>query len=233
MKKVVNVLTCCLLVLTLSGCGTKEASENKESKKEYYCEDGNLNGTVCEIIATEDAIESCDKDYKLNDGKCVKTSSIKAQATKSCSDGYELKNDSCVSKNGVDRELVPACRGGIQEKFDYDPERNYYYRSVRAEDHKCIVQICQNADGTDCYEDYVEPIYELGCENGMKEIDGKCYKTSKVKTTYTCSEGKLSGSKCTITETKEITNTCKTEGFTYNTESKTCEKVTTTDALEK
>ena len=231
MKKTMQFLLCGVLVLTLAGCG--ETKEALVDEKEYYCEEGTLKGQNCEVVETEEAESTCEDGYKITDGKCVKTTSVKATATKTCSDGYELKNGSCLSKTGVDRELVPACRGGIQEKFNYDPDRNYYYRSVRAEDHKCIVQICQNADGTDCYEDYVEPIYELGCENGMKEVDGKCYKTSNVKTTYTCKEGKLSGSKCTITDTKDVTNTCKTAGFTYNTENKQCEKVTTTKALEK
>lgn len=233
MKKIINILIGIMLVLTMSGCGNKEASEKKANTKEYYCETGTLNGENCEIVETEEAIQACDKDYKLTDGKCVKTTTEKAKATKTCSNGYELKNDSCLSKEGTDRDLVPACRGGITNKFSYDKERNYYYRSVRAEDHKCIVQICKTADGKDCYEDYVEPIYELACPSGTKEVSGKCYKTSKVKTTYTCEKGKLSGSKCTITDTKNVTNTCQTEGFTYNATSKVCEKVTTTKAILK
>ncbi len=233
MKKVLSILLSCMLVLSVTGCGNEVAKENEEKPKEYYCETGTLNGENCEVVEAEEVTPTCDKDYKLTDGKCVKTTTAKAKATKTCSDGYELKNGSCLSKTGTDRDLIPACRGGINKEFSYDAERNYYYRSVRAEDHKCIVQICKTADGKDCYEDYVEPIYELGCPSGTKEVDGKCYKTSKVKTTYSCEKGKLNGSKCTITDTKEVTNTCQTEGFTYNNESKQCEKITTTKALEK
>ena len=238
MKKTVNILTCCLLVLTLSGCGTKEASENKETKKEYYCEEGNLNGTVCEIIATEDAVETCDKDYKLTDGKCVKTTTEDAKATKTCEDGYTLSGSNCVSDKTYDKVTTKECR--LPEKYDIgeytDIDGNKSTNSAYVKDGECWYSACTDWDNGICYGGEInrtEFTTVTSCPSDTKEIGGKCYKTSKVKTEYTCSEGKLDGKKCTITDSKEVTNTCKTDGFTYNAESKNCEKVTTTEALEK
>ena len=230
MKKVLNIFVCCLLVLTLSGCGTKEASENKETKKEYYCEEGNLNGTVCEIIATEDAVETCDKDYKLTDGKCVKTTTIDAKATKSCSDGYTLKDNACVGDKTYDKLTTKEC------VLPKDLKDEGFTKGSLNEEGKCSTSMCVKYRDDVCMDGVIEeydPTTVNACPSGTKEIDGKCYKTSNVKSAYTCSEGKLNGKKCTITETKEVTNACKTEGFTYNAESKQCEKVTTTEALEK
>ncbi len=230
MKKVLNILVCCMLVLSLAGCGTKEASDNKENGKEYYCEEGNLNGTVCEIIATEDAVETCDKDYKLTDGKCVKTTTKDAKATKSCSDGYTLNGSTCVSDKTYDKVTTKEC------VLPKDLADEGFSKGSLNEEGKCSTSACAKYRDGECIDgaiDEYDPTTVTACPSGTKEIDGKCYKTSKVKTTYTCSEGKLSGSKCTITDSKEVTNTCKTDGFTYNAESKQCEKVTTTEALKK
>lgn len=230
MKKVLSIFLGGILVLTITGCGNEAASESKEPKKEYYCETGTLKGENCEIVETEKVIQTCDKDYKLTDGKCKKTTTTKAKATKTCSDGYTLSGSNCLSKETVDKILEYYC---VESYTQHQESNGWYYQALRVENDSCVIKICKDGPNKGCYETSAEAKGRLICPSGTKEVNGKCYKTSKVKTTYTCEKGKLNGSKCTITDTKEVTNTCKTEGFTYNIESKQCEKVTTTKALEK
>lgn len=230
MKKVLSILLGGMLVLTITGCGNEVAKESEEKQKEYYCETGTLNGENCEIVETEESTQTCEENYKLTDGKCVKTTTANAKATKSCSDGYTLSGSTCLSKEAVEKQLENYC---VESYTQHQESNGWYYQALRVEGYTCVLKICTDGPTEGCYETTAEAKGRLVCPSGTKEVSGKCYKTSTVKTTYTCEKGKLNGSKCTITDTKEITNTCKTEGFTYNTESKQCEKITTTKALEK
>ncbi len=238
MKKVLCILLSSMLILTVSGCGNEVAKESEEKPKEYYCETGTLNGENCEVVETEEATPTCDKDYKLTNGKCVKTTTTNAKATKTCSDGYTLSGSNCLSKTTYDKVTTKKCLLpakydiGEYETVDGTKSKNTAYE----ENGECWYNACTDWDNGVCYGGEVnrtEYTTVTSCPSGTKEVSGKCYKTSKVKTTYTCESGKVNGSKCTVTDTKDVTNTCKTEGFTYNTESKQCEKITTTKALEK
>ncbi len=230
MKKALNILLCGILALTITGCGSNEAKEAKEDQKEYYCETGTLKGKNCETVETEESVATCEDDYKLTDGKCVKTTTIKAAATKTCSDGYTLNGGTCVSNEATEKVATQECI------LPQDLAAEGFTKGSLNDEGKCSTSMCVKYRDDICMDGVIEeyePTTVNACPSGTKEIDGKCYKTSTVKTTYTCKEGKLSGSKCTITDTKEVTNTCKTDGFTYNAESKQCEKITTTKALEK
>lgn len=230
LKKIFSILLCALLVLTLSGCGEEKVNEEKENKKEYYCETGTLKGENCEVVETEEVTLTCEKDYKLTDGKCVKTTSTNATAKKSCSDGYTLSGSTCISQSTVEKQLEKYC---VESYTQHQETNGWYYQALRVENEACLIRICKDGPTEGCYETYAEAKGRLVCPSGTTEVDGKCHKTSKVKTTYSCSKGKLNGTKCNVTDTKDATNTCKTEGFTYNTEAKQCEKITTTKALEK
>ncbi len=231
MKKVLSILLGGMLVLTITGCGSEVAKESKEKQKEYYCETGTLNGENCEVVETEEATQTCEEDYNLADGKCTKTTTTNAKATKTCSDDYTLSSNTCLSKETYDKVTTQECR--LPAKFAND---NYAGNKAYVKNGECWYTACTDYDNGECVggeENRTEFTTVTACPSGTKEVSGKCYKTSTVKTTYTCEEGTVNDFKCTITDTKEITNTCKTEGFTYNTESKQCEKVTTTKALEK
>ena len=230
MRRVLSILLSGMLVLTLSGCGNEVAKEGEEKPKEYYCEAGTLNGENCEVIETEEATPTCEENYKLTDGKCVKTTTTNAKATKTCSDGYTLSGSTCLSKTTYDKVTTKDCV--LPQKLKDEG----FSKGDLESDGKCHTSMCAKWNGDMCMDGIIEeyePTTVTSCPSGTKEVSGKCYKTSTVKTTYTCETGKVNGSKCTITDTKDVTNTCKTEGFTYNTESKQCEKVTTTKALEK
>ncbi len=238
MKKVLSILLCGVLALTITGCGSNEAKEAKEDQKDYYCETGTLKGQNCETVETEEAVATCEDDYKLTDGKCVKTTTANATATKTCSEGFTLSGNNCLSNETYDKVTTQECR--LPKEFDIgeytDIDGKTSKNTVYEENGECWYSACTHwyegkCDGGEINR--TEYTTVTACPSDTKEIDGKCYKTSTVKTTYTCKEGKLSGSKCTITDTKDVTNTCKTAGFTYNTESKRCEKITTTKALEK
>ena len=229
MKKNFNILLVGMVVLTLSACGNTE-NVNKEVQKEYYCEEGTLNGQTCEVVATEEVSQTCDEGYKLTDGKCVKTTTTNAKATKSCSEGYTLSGSTCLSKKTVEKVIEKYC---VESYTQHQESNGWYYQALRVENGGCVIRICKDGPTEGCYETTAEAKGRLVCPSGTKEVNNKCYKTSKVKTTYSCDAGKLNGSKCTITDTKEVTNTCQTKGFTYNETTKNCEKVTTTQALEK
>ena len=233
MKKVLNILLCSVLALTLTACG-----EKKESSKNYYCEEGTLNGENCEIIETEEVKQSCEEGYTLEDGKCTKTTTTTAKASQSCSDGYTLSGNTCLSKETYDKVTSQECllpaEYDIGEYTYADGTKMKNVASV--EDGECWYNSCNTWKNGICYGGSLaktEFTTVTACPSGTKEVSGKCYKTSQVKTTYTCENGTLDGSKCTTTETKEPLNNCETDGFTYNSENKTCEEITTTKALEK
>lgn len=230
MRKILSILLGEMLVLTISGCGNEVAKESEENQKEYYCEAGTLNGENCEIVETEEATQTCEEGYKMTDGKCEKTTTENAKATKTCSDGYTLSGSNCLSTKTYDKVTTKKC------VLPKDLADQGFEKGSLNEEGKCSTYACSKYRDGECVDaaiDEYEPTTVTSCPSGTKEVSGKCYKTSKVKTTYTCEDGTLDGSKCTITDTKEITSICKTEGFTYNAESKQCEKVTTTKALEK
>ncbi len=230
MKKVLYILLSSMLVLTMTGCGNENTKKENVKQKEYYCEEGTLKGENCEVTETEEAVQTCNDGYKLTDGKCVKTTTTNAKATKSCSSGYTLSGSSCISKQASQKVIEHYC---VQSYTQQKESNGWYYQALRVENSSCVIRICRKGPNEDCYVTNAEAKGRLVCPSGTKEIDGKCYKTSKVKTTYSCSEGKLNGSKCTVTDTQEATYTCKTEGYTYNSTSKQCEKITSTKALEK
>ena len=95
MKKILSILLCSIIVLTVCGCGNKTT---KEKQKEYYCETGTLKDGVCELVETEEATKTCEEGYNLTDGKCVKTNTTNAKATKSCSSGYTLNGSNCLGQ---------------------------------------------------------------------------------------------------------------------------------------
>ena len=234
MKKVLNVLLCSMLVLSLAACGKEE----KEMAKEYYCEEGILNGANCEIRETEEVKQTCEDGYNLENGKCIKTTSINAKANQSCEAGYSLNGNTCLSNETYDKVSSQECllpkEYDIGEYTDVDgrvTQNNAYER-----DGECWYNACTDWDNNICHGGVMKK-YEFttitSCPSGTEEINGNCYKTSQVKTTYSCEKGILQGSKCVSTESKDPLNICETDGFSYNLEKQTCEKITTTKALEK
>lgn len=218
-----------LILNTVVGCGSKK-DLTSEKEEQYYCEKGTLKGKDCEIVESEEAMLSCSDGYELNEKKCVKTTTTNAKVNQSCSEGYTLSGNTCVSKQDVAKKLENYC---VESYTQHQEDNGWYYQALRVEGYSCVIRICTDGPTKGCYETTAEAKGRLVCPSGTKEINGKCYKTSKVKTTYSCDTGDLSGSKCNISDIKEPTNICKTDGYVYNDTTKQCEKITNVKALKK
>ena len=229
MKKIMIGLS---LVFILTGC-------DKEKQIAYYCEEGTLKNKKCEVITTEEANITCKKGYTLKKDKCTKTKEEKATATKTCSDGYNLGGSVCLSIKSYKKITNKKCvlpTGISEQTIEMADGSGKFNTNAYVENNKCLYTTCTsfNEEGKCLAMETKETSFkdETVCENGMMEVSGRCYKTSKVKTTYVCYEGKLKKQKCQITTEIPVTVKCSTD-YTYNSQTKQCEKVTVTEALIK
>lgn len=226
MKKVMILF---IVLIIVTGCG----------KKELYCEEGILKDNNCEISFTEEASLSCAKGYKLKNGKCIKTETKNATKVKTCKDGYNLGGSICLSIKSYEKETIKKCvlPNGVK-KTTYEMADGSAKISNKAyeESGKCFYHICEKKDESGkCLNINIKEIpykKETICSAGMMEVDGRCYKTSKVKTAYVCYEGTLSKKKCKITKNSNVIAKCR-EGYTYNRSKKLCEKIITEEPLER
>lgn len=223
-KKLFGILLCIGLILSITGCGNKD-----EKNIVLYCDEGTLKDDKCEIVSTMEAIPSCEEGYTLESDTCTKVEKTDAKATKSCNSGYKLSGSTCISNTATEKEISYYCN---ESSTMTQHDNGWWYQALKAEKGVCYLKICQEGKNKGCYETTAEAFSKLVCPSNTKEINGKCYKTTSIKTEYSCSEGKLNGSKCEITKTSEIINNCE-DGYTYNNESKLCEQITIVDAKEK
>ena len=236
-----------ITLLLLVGCGDKKeapandntvnGSASTETEKNLYCEEGTLKDGKCEIVLTTEGTSTCESGYTLKDGKCTKTETVNAKSTKTCDKDYTLSGSTCISTKTYNKETKKVCE--LTKEFDRGSYKWVDGQTMKStafvEDGKCQNSTCSRFKDGVCVEGVigeVEFTEKKVCPSGTKEINGKCYKTATPKTTYSCTEGKLSKNKCTVTKEVEPTVTCENE-YTYNSETKQCEKINIVEAQEK
>ena len=239
-----------VLLLLLVGCGEKKESPSTnnanntvtdssttETNKNLYCEEGTLKDGKCEIVLTAEGTSKCESGYTLKDGKCTKTENVNAKATKTCDKDYTLSGSTCVSTKTYDKVTTKKCV--LPAKYDIGEYENIDGKkttnSAYVKDGECWYNACTHwYDGKCDGGEFNRTEYTTitSCPSGTKEISGKCKKTATPKTTYSCEDGTLNKNKCTVTKEIDPTVTCENE-YTYNNETKQCEKINIVEAQEK
>lgn len=240
MKKIISFLLMGILIISLPGCGKKEEAP---APKDYYCEKGTLRGNNCELALTEESIKVCENGYQQIEDKCIKTEIVDAQAIKTCPTGFKILNDKCISEVDIPKLENKDCvlpleqdKGTIKvlENGSYINSSNKAY----IKDNVCYISIWEDYNATlDAYFNNKTYVNEFTttytCPSGTEEIEGKCYQVTELKDGYNCEQGELDNDKCTITDVRNLIDVCQTEGFIYNADNNTCERIDLTTALEK
>ena len=153
--------------------------KTSEPKKEPYCKNG----------------------LTLKDNKCVGTQ--KTNATPKCKTGqYNSKSGKCevsVATNDGNKK----CSGQNQDPKDQMMSNGKCSRGKPAnDDNTCYGNdkfIADNSGGPNagwCYNPSGDYTPDITCPSGQTAKDGKCYKVTTSDPTYSCSSGKLEGTKC-------------------------------------
>ncbi len=237
-----------IILLLLIGCGDKKESSSNtdntptgsstpETNKQLYCEEGTLKDDKCEIVLTTEGTTKCETDYALKDGKCTKTETLAAKSTKTCDKDYTLSGNICISTETYDKETQKVCE--LTKEYDRGSYKwvngEEMESSAFVDEGKCYNSACSRFKDGVCVDIVVAEVSFIDkqtCQSGTKEVNGQCHKTATPKTTYTCEEGTLNNNKCTITKEVDPTITCENE-YTYNSETKQCEKINIVEAQEK
>ncbi len=192
---------------------------NVNSKSYTKVKEVPVVATTCHKVNSVKPVMACAKGYELIDEKCQKEATVNAKATKTCSDGYTLNGSNCLSNTTYNKVATKECILP-QNLKDQD-----FSKGSLNEEGKCSTYACAKYRDGECVdivmEEY-EPTTVTSCPSGTKEVSGKCYKTSTVKTTYSCENGKLANNMCLIMVENEPTPSCE-DGYVYNEECNVCE----------
>lgn len=182
--------------------------------------------------------QTCDEGFTLIEGECTKETSTPAKRDLSCEQGYVLSGNAC--RQEFAKESVTECIIPTDYEYSYSDQYepcDVFETRYIDETFGCRVAPTKiykdqtNPDGTTTRvcsaatvaSDFIPATTSMKCPIGTSEIGGKCYKTTKVKESYSCDEGKLFGKKCTTIEKGTLSGKCD-EGYTYNEVFKLCVK---------
>ena len=142
----------------------------------------------------------CDNGYTLKDTKCIKIETVSAKQTKICSKGT-LKDNNCVLYKSPNKTKDLVGSNVIQDNTGSNPCDQYAVDGKEVESFKIV-----NNDNIS----YKCKIYKVSysCPDGYSakgtiKSSTKCSKVVGTPTIkYSCSKGKLNGTNCVITTTK-------------------------------
>lgn len=225
-KKVIIIL---LVIVIIGGVFLGVSYGVKD--KVYYCESGELIDGVCEETITEDVKYTCsDGDTLLENNNCktlLLTLDAKSGAD-SCPEGYYLYlSDICVSNETSDK---------IENK--YCPTSEEEGVSISEVDGKCMKNYCNTYDEEgNCTEEVneeVDYITEEVCPEGMRFYYHGCRNYRYIANEYTCPLGEFNedDKKCYIYDEIPANIECD-EGFSLDSEGKSCTKVVKSEAKVK
>jgi len=178
---------------TGTGANTKcykksETSVAADYKYSYSCSEGKLNGTKCTITSTS-------------------TVNAKANTTYSCSEG-KLNGTKCTITNTSSVNATPkttySCSEGtlVNEKYCRINTKSSYYQSYTLYKGKTYNGCTYSGSYTDSCSSYsgcTRTYYKYYCnKSSYKDVE------ATANTTYNCSNGYLSGTKCIITNTSTV-----------------------------
>lgn len=203
----------------------EEIVENYSIVNESYVLQKVIEGTL-----------KCPDGYNLEKDKCIKNVMVNAVSTKSCDPGYDLKNNNCISKQSFEKIENKTCE--IPSGFKSANGASYRDAYIHV-DGNCYVPICSKFvteenkndpaylgyDVGECVEggaERVEFTIKYSCEQGTL-VDGFCKNIIKPKTEYSCTEGKLDGKNCVLTESLDADIECP-ENYILDPKSKMCLK---------
>lgn len=218
MKKLLVIIA---LLMLVAGCSISH------SKKEYYCEQGIIQGEMCRIDETSEVVLGCKSGEELVDNKCrLETMSIPASVgDRSCAKGYSFYETMCISDEGQDKVASITC-----------PEPENENETIQEGQLACFKTTCLKKDESGkCIQDEqveIEGEIEYSCPSGTKFVYWKCRKAYYPFVEYSCPTGELDGKRCVFYETHDPELICPVD-FTLNEEKNICEKTYYVEAFAK
>ena len=193
-------------------CIQKYNATYVEGAKNYTCPNGGyLSGNIC-IMTTEpitNTVRTCPTGYTLDGSLCKKTYSaefVSGPSRYTCPNGGTLNGTTCTISTSLNTSTDYTCPTGYTK------------------------------NGTSCYKVYTaSESTSYSCPSGYTRNGSTCTKeesyNATANTSYTCSNGELSGDKCIVDKSYKATASTSyscPNGGTLN--GKTCTKTETTAA---
>ncbi len=191
---------------------------------------GSRVGCVKTVAATRTFTYSCPAGYRGNGPTCTKTTTVTTSAVAQCPSGYSFIWTVCAKNVTHSRLKRYSCPAGTRLETHFGTRV-----CVGATNSRPTVTYSCPSGYTDVGSSCVKTLTRaatLVCPSGYALSGSTCSKTttvttrSTVKVTYSCSEGRLSGTNCTLTAAGIVTTEYKCRPGWFLSSS-TCSKTTT------